>query len=397
VSRLRSVSSGSIYFGPIAAGVFFITIAAHVRAPLLPDMGRDLGMSPTALGAFIAVFGLGRILADIPAGHLTDHRPARLMLAVGALIVALGSLAAGLAPTSVVAFMASFLLGVGSAWTNTTGIAAFAEAPRERRGVAMAGFAAALMVGQAVGPAFGGVTASIWDWRMAFYGAALLGVVTAVLLAAPQSTETVTARSRSAEPASPIAFPVLAAIYLLPAAQFGTAAALIQTLIPIVGDSELSLSVGTIGVAIGAGGLLRLVGAIASGHVSDRYSRRWALFPGLALQLAALLFFAFGSSVATWWAAIAIYSVGSSTVNVGATMLADLSEGGRLGRRLGVFRLTGDTALLVTPLLGGALYEAHGRGWATAPLIILVVVVLIMAFALIPETISRQTDDVPLR
>ena len=354
-------------------------------------------MSPTALGAFIAVFGLGRILADIPAGHLTDHRPARLMLAVGALIVALGSLAAGLAPTSVVAFMASFLLGVGSAWTNTTGIAAFAEAPRERRGVAMAGFAAALMVGQAVGPAFGGVTASIWDWRMAFYGAALLGVVTAVLLAAPQSTETVTARSRSAEPASPIAFPVLAAIYLLPAAQFGTAAALIQTLIPIVGDSELSLSVGTIGVAIGAGGLLRLVGAIASGHVSDRYSRRWALFPGLALQLAALLFFAFGSSVATWWAAIAIYSVGSSTVNVGATMLADLSEGGRLGRRLGVFRLTGDTALLVTPLLGGALYEAHGRGWATAPLIILVVVVLIMAFALIPETISRQTDDVPLR
>jgi MFS family permease len=364
---------------------------AFIRAPLLPDIGRDLDMSPTALGALIAAFALGRIITDVPAGRLTDRRPARPMLAIGAIVAALGSLAGGLAPTSGVAFVASFVLGVGSAWTNTTGIAAFAEAPRERRGVAMSGFAAALMVGQAIGPTVGGVVASIWDWRAAFLAGAAIGLTVAAILALSSRGGPAIEHGASTGAVNQVGATTLLALYLLPAAQFGVAAALIQTLVPIVGDGELALSVGTIGLAIGLGGLLRLVGALASGQVSDRYSRRWALFPGLAFQLVALVVFAVGSSVATWWVAIILYSLGSSTVNVGATVLADLSEGGGLGRRLGVFRLTGDAALLVAPLAGGALYEAFGRFWASLPLIGFIVCVIVLAFVAIPETVGTRS------
>lgn len=386
MSRIQTAVHGSIFFGPIAAGVLGITVAAHVRAPLLPDLGRELSMSPTALGAFIAAFALGRIVTDMPAGRLTDDRPALSMLSIGALIVAVGSLIAAMAPNSGFAFAAAFVLGVGSAWTNTTGIAAFAEAPRARRGVAMSGFAAALMVGQAIGPTFGGITASIWDWRGAFLAAAILGVAIAATLRVPRTRGTTIEARRSKAVPSHIDRPVLIALYLLPAVQFGIGAALIHTLIPIVGDAELSLTVGMIGIAIGVGGLLRLVGALASGYVSDRYSRRWALFPGLALQFAALIVFAGGDSTVAWWAAIMLFSVGSSAVNVGATVLADLSEGGRMGRRLGVFRVTGDTALLLAPLVAGALYETLGRAWATAPLGAFVIGVFLLAFRVIPET-----------
>jgi len=372
-------------------GLFFITVVAFIRVPLLPEMGRDLEMSPTALGAFIAVFALGRIITDVPAGRLTDHRAARPMLAIGAIIVAAGSLIGGLAPDSALAFVASFVLGVGSAWTNTTGIAAFAEAPRERRGVAMSGFAAALMVGQAVGPTLGGVVASIWDWRVAFLVGATLGLAVAVILALSARRGPAIEHAAAAGSSRPVRATTLLALYLLPAAQFGVGAALIHTLVPIVGDAELSLSVGTIGIAIGLGGLLRLVGALASGQVSDRYARRWALFPGLVLQLAALVVFAAGSSIATWWVAITLYSLGSSAVNVGATVLADLSEGGGLGRRLGVFRLTGDVALLLAPLAGGALYEAFGRAWASVPLIGFGAFVIVLAFVAIPETVPTRT------
>ena len=370
-------------------GLFFITVVAFIRAPLLPNIGRDLDMSPTALGALIAAFALGRIITDVPAGRLTDHRAARPMLAIGAIIVALGSLTGGLAPSSAVALLASFVLGVGSAWTNTTGIAAFAEAPRERRGVAMSGFAAALMVGQAIGPTLGGAVASIWDWRAAFLVGATIGLAVAAILAMSARGPAVV-HGAVAGSTSEVGATTLLALYLLPAVQFGIGAALIQTLVPIVGDAELALSVGTIGLAIGLGGLLRLVGALASGQVSDRYSRRWALLPGLALQLLGLIVFSLGGAVANWWAAIILYSLGSSSVNVGATVLADLSEGGGLGRRLGVFRLTGDAALLLAPLAGGALYEAFGRGWASIPLIGFVAAVIVLAFVAIPETVHAH-------
>lgn len=376
----------------VGLAVFAITVATHVRVPLLADMGRELGMGPAALGAYVAFFAMGRIVADVPAGRLTDSRPVRSMLAVGAVFASVGGLVAGIAPIALVAFAGSFVIGVGSAWTNTTGISAFAEAPRERRGVAMSGFAAALLVGQAIGPTLGGFAASLWDWRVALLaGAALAGVV-AVILVWPRKAGTTipTARLRDTNGAT-VAPLVLVAIYLLPAVQFAIGAALIQTLVPIVGDGELGLTVGTIGAAIGVAGLLRLAAALVTGRISDNISRRWALFPGLVLQVASLITFAVFDSLAAWWVAIVLSALGSSAVNVGATVLADLSEGGPLGRRLGMFRLSGDVALFLAPLVTGVLYQVSGRGIALVPLIIFVLFVTALNWMVVPETLPRAT------
>ena len=74
------------------------------------------------------------------------------------------------------------------------------------------------------------------------------------------------------------------------------------------------------------------------------------------------------------------------SVNVGTTVLADLSEGGCLGPRLGHFRFTGDAAFLVTPLLAGWLLNTSGRLAATVPLMLLTAAVLAGCIAWIPET-----------
>ncbi len=79
-------------------------------------------------------------------------------------------------------------------------------------------------------------------------------------------------------------------------------------------------------------------------------------------------------------------SLGSTAVNVGATVLADLSEGGRLGPQLAMFRLTGDIALLLAPLLAGALYEVSGKTLAILPLFLFVAAVTTLAAWAVPET-----------
>ncbi|MGH8928653.1 MAG: hypothetical protein ACRDWH_09905, partial [Acidimicrobiia bacterium] len=78
--------------------------------------------------------------------------------------------------------------------------------------------------------------------------------------------------------------------------------------------------------------------------------------------------------------------LGSAGVNVGMTILADLSEGTAIGRRLGTFRFTGDSAFVVAPLLSGWLYQTAGRAIATLPLLLLSGVVTLGVWLLVPET-----------
>lgn len=371
----------------IAASLFVTTAAAFLRPPLLPAMGRDLGLGAIGLGALGSVFALGRLGADIPAGRLTDHIAPERMMLLAAVIVAVGSIGLGLAPDPTVAYVALFVLGVGSTWTLTTAQAWFANAPRARRGTAMSVFAGALLTGQAIGPALGGAAEVVSDWRVALIGGgvvAAIGAVPFVVMRSP--TVDGSRRTQSSGGDDRATAPVLAVIYLLPAVQFAIGAAMVQTLVPIVADADLGLSAGVVGTALGVGGLARLVAAVVSGRIVDASGRRIVLVPGLALQLAGLGVFAFVDGVGALWVSIALVSFGSVSVNVGTTILADLSEGGRLGPRLGAFRFTGDAAFLVAPVLAGFLLETGGRTIAMLPLLVLTAAVFVGALALVPET-----------
>lgn len=373
----------------VAASLFAITVAAFLRPPLLPDIGRDLTLSSLGLGALGSVFALGRLVADIPAGRLSDSRAPSAMMIASASMVGIGSLGLAVAPTSAVAFVAVFVLGIGSTWTLTTAQAHFATAPRARRGLAMSFFAAALLTGQAIGPVVGGAIGSVWDWRVAIGSGAVIAIVVIIPLSRLGPTPSPSARARKREAHPPDGRDttiVLSFIYLLPAVQFAIGAALIQTLVPIVADEDLELGAGIVGTVLGVGGVARLVSALGAGWIMDNLGRRAALIPGLLLQLAGVTLFAVDGSLAALWVSVVLVSLGSVSVNVGTTLLADLSEGGRLGPRLGAFRFTGDAAFLVAPVLAGWLLGIQGRAVATAPLVALTAVVLMGCLIWVPET-----------
>lgn len=378
----------------MGAGLFVITSVAFLRAPLLPDIGRDLGLTALGLGAIGSAFALGRLAADFPAGHITDRTRPGIMMATAASIVAAGSLVFGLAPRAMVVFGAAFALGIGSTWTLTGSMAFFARAPRVSRGMSMSFFAAALLVGQAVGPAVGGLLGAFWDWRVAMVaGAVVVAAVAPFFLRNPGTAPGTDDTPGSAEDAPLPPRRTLAVIYLLPAVQFSIGAALIQTLVPIVADAELGLGTATVGLALGVGGIARLVGAVVAGRVSDTLGRRWALIPGLALQTAGLGLFALVAGSLAWWVSIVALTLGSVAVNVGTTILADLTEQSGLGRRLGAFRFTGDLAFLVTPIVSGALYELGGRGVGTLPVLALAGLTTLAAAIWVPETLDRSAPS----
>ena len=172
----------------LAGGVVFaVAIASFMRAPLLPAIGRDLGITAAAVAMITTAFALGRLVMDLPAGRLADRLPPGRALAGSGVGVAVSAALLATAQSLAQALAGVFFLGVASALTNTTGMTLFAtSAPSERRGTAMAGFSMALMTGQMLGPAIGGAVAGLAGWRAAQGVAVLIGVgVFAVCLLVP--------------------------------------------------------------------------------------------------------------------------------------------------------------------------------------------------------------------
>jgi DHA1 family multidrug resistance protein-like MFS transporter len=408
-SRARILRRPAGFSGPtlLAGGVVFaVAVASFMRGPLLPDIGRDLRITAADLAMITTAFALGRLVMDLPAGRLADRLPPGRALAGTGVGVAVSAALLATADSLGQALAGVFFLGVASALTNTTGMTLFAtSAPPERRGTAMAGFSMALMTGQTIGPALGGAIAGVAGWRAAQGAAALIGVgVFAVCLLAPAgktsrpaeqpppttrgdappeeatpyrarsphgggapSDEAPPYRARTVPPPGPgpgLSRSQAAVLAAVPFAVFFALSALPQTLLPVIGSSELSLTTATIGLALGAGGVARFAGSALAGTVSDRVSRKAALIPSLLGMVVGVLILIPSPTLATWLLAIVLLSVASSGIAVAATIIADRVPADTVGRRLGTFRFTGDFGLLAGPAITGVLYQHSGRSAA---------------------------------
>ena len=380
------LSRGVITMGLV---MVVITMTAFFRVPLLPKLGEDLGMSIADLGVLTTIFAAGRLLIDIPAGRLADRiRPSHLM-ANSALVVGMGSFLLAAAPGPGVAYGGSLLLGVGSALTNTTGMTYFSTSVSvARRGTSVSIFAAGLLFGQAIGPTLGGFIASAGGWRIAEVAAGVIAIAIATTLVgigrAPAAVGKASPSDKAMQPPVPLRFRLL--LYMVPFAMFGSLGALTQTLIPIIGDDELSLSTSRIGLALGVGGVCRLIGSIVGGQVADRVSRKSALVPGLVAHAAGIALLATGSSIGIWLTSIIVMGLSSLGIGVAATMLADLSRGSRVGRQLGPFRFVGDLGLIASPVASAWLFQNHGTAAAVLPLAALLGITALAVAVFLPET-----------
>jgi MFS family permease len=175
-----------------------------------------------------------------------------------------------------------------------------------------------------------------------------------------------------------------AALAAVPFAVFWTLGALPQTLLPVIGSDDLALSASVIGLALGAGGILRFGGSALAGAISDRVSRKAALIPSLLLMAGAVALLAAEPTLTTWLAAIALLSLASSGIAVAATIIADNVPAANVGRRLGAFRFTGDFGLLAGPAVTGLLYQHSGRASAMLVTASLLAVVALATAVLAP-------------
>ena len=99
----------------ICLSTVMVMAGQGIISPVLPLYADSFGVSTALVGATFAVFGLARLVTNVPAGLMADRSGRRRLLVGGPLITAVGMFGSGLAGTIWVLLVFRFVAGLGSA------------------------------------------------------------------------------------------------------------------------------------------------------------------------------------------------------------------------------------------------------------------------------------------
>ncbi len=318
----------------VALATFTDIVAYSVAVPVLPDLSRRLGASPTVVGLLFASFGLTLLAVSVPMGAVSDRVGRKAPLVGGLVALSAATLLFAVADGLPLLFAARLMQGAADAVTWVVGFALLADlyGPQERgraTGLVMSGTSFAFMIG----PSFGGWLYELGGIRLPFISVAGLAAVTAAAFVWLELPATHAVR----EPvplAGVLRTPAVAAC----ASAVAIASATISMLEPVMAlylEGELAIGPARLGVLFGVAAVATTTLNPFYGRLADRHGARRLTMIGLLLTGAMLP--VLGLYVELRIRADLLYSSGGGR---GARhhAVARLHGGGDLGRRHRVVR-----------------------------------------------------------
>ncbi len=370
--------------------------------PVVPLYAQEFGVSSTAIGLTIAIYGAARFLMNVPTGQIADRFGRRAALASGGAITVGGNLVCALADSYWLFLGGRFIAGAGAAMviTGTQIVVADLSVPANR-GRMMSIYQGTFLFAVGLGPLPGGFLAEYFSLSTPFFLYSILGAgVTA--LAWTRIPET---RGRDAEggilTSSGVSFRkqlrlfsaqigfVLVAIVSF-TAFFARTGALFN-LIPTLADSKLGLTPGQIGIGLALISIVGLTLAYPSGMLVDRFGRKSVIVPSTLISGGSMVMFALAPSF-LWF----ILSCFAWAVAIGisgpapAAYAADSAPPGMNASAMGMYRMLADAGYVAGPLFLGAAADILTTETALYITGGMVVASGILFALLAPETYRRE-------
>src|SRR3954465_12423583 len=176
---MTTATTARVVLPTLAAGQFLMTLDSSVMNVSIATVASDVGTTVTGVQTAITLYTLVMATLMIPGGKVGSIIGRKRAFALGCVIYGAGSLTTALAPNLTVLIVGwSVLEGIGAALILPAIVALVAGnvAPEGRPrayGLIMAAGAIAI----AVGPLIGGLATTYASWRWVFVGEVLLGIV----------------------------------------------------------------------------------------------------------------------------------------------------------------------------------------------------------------------------
>src|SRR5258708_7764180 len=174
--------SRAVAVAAVTFATFTDIVAYSIAIPVLPDLSRKLGASPTMIGLLFASFGVTLLTVSVPMGAMSDRLGRKGPIVSGLIALAAASLLFAFADTLPWLFAARLVQGAADAITWVVGFALVADlydATERGRitGIVMMGTSVAVMVG----PTLGGW---LYEWggiRTPFVAVAIMSIAAVAL------------------------------------------------------------------------------------------------------------------------------------------------------------------------------------------------------------------------
>ncbi len=371
--------------------------------PALPLYAKSFGVSASAIGLAVAVYGLARFVVAMPSGQLCDRLGRRPTLAIGGVVSTLGNLWCAEAGSFPEFIIARFLAGAGAGLVLTAGQVVLADITRpDRRGRMMAIYHGVFIFAVGIGPFPGGLLADYLGLAAPFlaYGAAGFLVSLLAWFAVGETRGWSHARGgygRSRAPTLITQIRLLTVqIGFVLVCLVGWVNAVVRTgglfnIIPVLGSVRLGLSVAEIGGGLALGSVIGLSIAYPAGALADRFGRKAVIVPATMLAGLSLLLFCFAPSYPWFTAACVLWGV---TMAVGGSApvayAADLAPPGMNATAMSTYRMVSDFGYIIGPIVLGLIVDGYGSITAlmTAAGLTILVGLAFRLFA--PETHRNQ-------
>ncbi len=346
--------------------------------PVAPLYAASFGVSPSAIGLTIALYGLARFLLAVPAGRLTDRIGRRGTLALGGGVTVVGNLLCAVAPSYVLFLGARFVAGAGAALILTAAQIVLADiSPPAQRGRMMGIYSGVFAFAVGVGPYPGGLLAEHFGLNAPFFAyAALASVVTLVAwLRVPET------RAAHLKPGTSVAAlpSFVQQIRLLTASTgfllvslIGFAAAVARTgavfnVVPVMVKQRLDLAPDQIGLGLSLVSLGALVLAYPSGVLVDYFGRKAVIVPATLTSGVAAGLFALTPSFGWYLFACGVwaFALGVASDAPGA-YAADTAPAGMNAAVMSTYRMLSDAGYVLGPLALGIIADGLGAPSALA-------------------------------
>jgi len=349
----------------ICISTVLVMAGQGVISPVLPTYAKSFGVSTTMIGATITVFGLARMITNVPAGMLADRRGRRILLVGGPLVTAAGMFGSGIAGSIWVLLIFRFVAGFGSALYMTGATIYLLDiASSEQRGRFIATNQAALLIGVGFGPALGGLLADRYTLSTPFYVVAAAAVLTAVYsyVRLPETFNAADAAGHRSG-SGPSRWTLLGSrdfllVGLVTIGVFSVRAGVRQTLVPLQLEAAFGFEVDELGVLFTALGVIGVVLIWPAGWAADRFGRKAVIVPTATLIAVGIGIVAIANTLPMFIAGLTLSAIGSSiTGPAPAAFVADLATDEQRGAAMGLYRTCGDIGIVASPVLSGLLAD----------------------------------------